>query len=405
MARMAASVITKVASVMPDIAVAEITAVGIPAANSAMYSPLSGANAGGQAPLTKERILNELTPFARRSNLIGLSWFLQDYVVYWAAIGLVLFAPWITVKVVASIVAGVRLAAFYTLAHDAAHNTLVANRRLNYVLAMLLSVPALQNHRLWLIDHHQQHHPKTNGPQHDFYQPFSKQQFDRLSPLRQHYERFIRAPNGIGFAINFFFPWVLGTRVMPDGATPAKSRRSAWAYFTVLMLYQAAFAAALITVAHLAPPSARLGTASALLLGVALPLFVYALVTGASLYVMHTHRRIPWFAADMPRIGDHAQELCATHMTVPPILARLTFNVFAHSAHHAHPGIPVYHLMRAQRHLDGLLGNRGVVEKLSLSGTIATMRACKLYDFDKHQWLDFDGKPTAPPIDLAKRGA
>jgi hypothetical protein len=23
-----------------------------------------------------------------------------------------------------------------------------------------------------------------------------------------------------------------------------------------------------------------------------------------------------------------------------------------------------------------------------------TMRRCKLYDFDNHRWLDFDGKPT-----------
>ena len=42
---------------------------------------------------------------------------------------------------------------------------------------------------------------------------------------------------------------------------------------------------------------------------------------------------------------------------------------------------------------------------MTVSGAIATMRACKLYDYEKHQWLDFDGIPTAPPINLAARGA
>jgi omega-6 fatty acid desaturase (delta-12 desaturase) len=142
-----------------------------------------------------------------------------------------------------------------------------------------------------------------------------------------------------------------------------------------------------------------------LLLGFLLPLVIFATVTGASLYLMHTHRNIPWFKGTAARKGDYAPELCATHLTLPRPLSKFVHHVFAHSAHHAHAGVPVYNLLDAQLHLNRLLGNRAVVEPLSLWGALATMNACKLYDYDRHQWLDFDGKPSAPPIRLNARAA
>jgi len=27
-----------------------------------------------------------------------------------------------------------------------------------------------------------------------------------------------------------------------------------------------------------------------------------------------------------------------------------------------------------------------------------TLRRCKLYDYERHAWLDFEGRPTAEPI-------
>ena len=68
-------------------------------------------------------------------------------------------------------------------------------------------------------------------------------------------------------------------------------------------------------------------------------------------------------------------------------------------------GIPSYNLLRAQKHMNTLLGKRLVVEPMSFGGVLATLRACKLYDFEKHQWLDFAGQPSARPINLSARGS
>ena len=349
----------------------------------------------------KAALLRALAPFARPSNVKGLVLFAQEYLMYWGAIALLLYSPSMTVKILASVFAGFKLTAFYTLGHDAGHQTLVANKRLNWWLAQCLSIPAWQNHRLWILDHHLLHHPKTNGEQHDFYKPYSKVEFDQLSWSMQWFERFVRAPNLIGFGVNFFFTWLLATRLFPTTAVPVELRRSAWLHCLAVLAYQAGF----LTLLCLAPKWAPVSLGEALGLGFFLPLAVFAIVTGASLYLMHTHQRLPWFKGSPAREGVYAPTLCAMHMTLPAPVHKFIHNVFAHSAHHAHAGVPVYHLLDAQLHLDELLGEQGLVVPMSLPGAIATMRACKLYDYEKHQWLDFDGKPTTPMICLAERGA
>jgi len=295
---------------------------------------------------------------------------------------------------------GIRLTSFYTLAHDASHHSFVASKRLNWWLALLLGVPSLQNYRMWTHDHNSVHHPKTNGDHFDFYRPFSKKEFDKLSKLDQWMERIYRAPNVIGLWLYFIIRW-LPTRLSPNPRTPKAHRKLAWRYSLVLVSYHTLFVALLCA----APKFAPISLSASLLLGWALPIFLHTLVSSASLYLMHTHRKIPWFKGEIARTGNFAPELCSTVFTMPDWVSKAINNVYCHAAHHAHAGIPSYNLLAAQKHMTKLLGNRLVVEPMSLRGIIATMNACKLYDFEKNQWLDFKGKPTANRINLSARGA
>ena len=346
-----------------------------------------------QAALSRNTILRELEQFVRPSNRRGILLALREYVLYWAAISLVLFAPWMALKLAAAAFAGFRLSSSYTLAHDAAHRALVKDRRLNWLIAMLLGVPSCQNYRMWVADHNGGHHPKTNGEPVDFYRPLSKQEFDHLSVPAQWLERFIRAPNVLGFWFNFMFRWLLPLRIHPTSATLPRNRTKARAYFFVMLAYHLA----LVTFLVLMAPLTNLSPMAAVLLGWLLPLCVHCAMSGASLYLMHNNRRIPWFREGQDRSG-FPPERCSTHLVLPKVISKLVNNVYSHAAHHAHPGIPCYHLYEAQLHLNKLLGKRAVVETMSLRNILATMRACKLYDYDNHQWLDFDGKPTAPRI-------
>lgn len=346
--------------------------------------------------VSKADILRALEPFARPDNAKEMALYLVDAVLYLAAIVTVLFAPALAIKVVAAIVAGVKLTSFVTLGHDAAHRTLVKNKTLNHVLARACLTPIMHNLTMWKWDHHETHHPHTNGVHFDSYTPYSKEEFDALPWRKQQFERVIRAPNVVGFGIHYLCQRMLRVRIFPTKALPVRHRRAAWRDFAILVAYQCAFVTLLLSAPRFAPVTAL----TAVLLGMIVPMCVFGTLTGASLYVMHTHRNVPWFKGELDRKGDAAVEYCATHLSLPTPISHLVHHVFSHSVHHAHPGVPCYNVPQAQQRLLEMLGERAVSETMSLRRTIATMRACKLYDFQQHQWLDFDGRPTTARIRL-----
>jgi acyl-lipid omega-6 desaturase (Delta-12 desaturase) len=351
--------------------------------------------------ISKTQLLRELATYAKPSNKSGVTVFLRDYALYWGLLSAVLFAPSLGWKILASVLLGVRMTSMYTLAHDASHRTLCANRRLNWIIALLLGIPTVQNYRMWTHDHNHVHHPRTNGDHFDFYRPFSKQEYDALSKPQQFMERLYRAPNVIGLFLYFLLRWI-PTRVYPNPRTPRDQVGLSLRYSALLLGFHAALVFALYAVA---PQFAPVTAAAAVLLGWVVPLGIHFLISSASLYLMHTHPNIPWFKGDMARSGDRAPELCSTAFTVPDWFSKMVNNVYCHAAHHAHHGIPSYNLLKAQKHMNRLMGNRLVTEPLTFGGVFATLSACKLYDFDNHQWLDFNGVPTARRIDLSARGA
>ena len=89
---------------------------------------------------------------------------------------------------------------------------------------------------------------------------------------------------------------------------------------------------------------------------------------------------------------------------LPDWISKVVNNVYNHAAHHAHAGIPSYHLLAAQKRMNELVGHKLVIEQASVRTLLRTMRTCKLYDFENHQWLDFKGQPSAPRIDLEQKG-
>lgn len=363
-----------------------------------MTTQLAPAASDPSAPPTKAEILRVLSPFAKPDDTKGILLFVVEYALYWAAIAAVLFAPWTSVKILASVFAGLKLAGFITLGHDAAHRMLVKNNRLNKWMAYALLVPVGHNYRMWIWDHHGSHHQQTNGEHFDSYRPYSKAEFDKLSVGKQIFERIIRAPNLVGFGIHYLFQRMPRVRIYPNAAMPAALHKSAWRHFSGLVAYHAAFIALLL----MAPDFAPITLIGALGLAYALPLFVFATLTGGSLFLMHTHKNVPWFKGELDRKGDAASHYCSTNLTLPHVLSKIVHHVFAHSVHHAHPGVPCYHVPEAQACLDELLGESAVKEPMTVGGLISTLKTCKLYDFEKHQWLDFDGNPTTAPMQLQR---
>ena len=178
----------------------------------------------------------------------------------------------------------------YTLAHDAAHNTLTASRRLNRVLGVVGHLVSLHNYRICLYDHLViGHHPKLNGPQPDVYRPMSWPEYQSAPVWRKAWERFVRAPHVLAFAPYGIFSRWLRAEVFPNPAMSAAHRAQAWGFAALLVAYLGCIAGWL---AH-RNAGAPLSFVLDMLLVLGLPFFMFQTTQAAVLFFQHTHPQIP----------------------------------------------------------------------------------------------------------------
>jgi acyl-lipid omega-6 desaturase (Delta-12 desaturase) len=251
-------------------------------------------------------------------------------------------------------------------------------------------MPGLFNYRLWVYDHHVLHHPKVNGKHRDSFTPLSKTEFDALPAQRRWRERLYRAPAGLGFGFYYIFERWLGVKLIPRSFMPERVRREAWPHFAFLVVYFGSF----VTALAFAPTYSSTGPVTAILLGFVLPYYVWMMLIGFTLYLQHTHPDVAWFDGPADRTRVAAPEIISTHIEFPHWLKFLMHNVYDHGAHHLQPRIPCYRLADAQSRLNEMLGPYSIKTDFTFRWFTDTVRRCKLYDYEGHRWLGFDGKPT-----------
>lgn len=336
--------------------------------------------------------LRAIAPYAKSSTAAGLGFFFYDFGLYWAGVAGALFLPELWMQVVAATVAGLKLVSLKTLGHDAAHNCLVKGKRLNWLLGVIVYAPCLYNYRMWVYDHHVGHHPHTNGPIKDTYTPFTKAEYDALPKWRQWMERLYRGPNVLGWALYYLVERWWDMKLFPRSHMPAQHRKAAWPHFYFLLAYATAFLGALAA----APLYTSMSALEALLLVAVYPFVVFMAFTGWGLYLQHTHPDVAWLRGtdEDNKVFYDRGELLSVHWVMPRWFGKLTHDVMDHPVHHLNPRVPCYRLRVAQAKLNELLGEHALVEKFTLRAFLDTHRKCKLYDFENHRWLDFDGKPT-----------
>lgn len=342
--------------------------------------------------LSRRELIRELSPYAQSSTAHGLALFVFDFGLYVAAIAAALLLPSLWMQLLASVFAGFKIGNLLTLGHDAAHGSLVKGRRLNWFLSVVAFLPCLYSYRMWVFDHHVLHHANTNSDHKDTYTPFTKTEFDALPRWRQWLERFYRQPNPVSFAVYYIVERWSQAKLFPHAKVPAAMRASAWKHCAFVVAVTLVFAAFLLAAPLYSHNSPLMG----LFLGLILPFFTFMSAACFVLWAMHTHPDVAWYRGgeqgpELRRAG----ELVSVHLSFPRWIGWIVHDVTDHPVHHLYPAIPCYRLRAAQARYNELLGERAVVAKASLGYVIDTMRRCKLYDFDHHRWLDFDGKPTS----------
>jgi len=347
---------------------------------------------------SRRELIREFAQFAVSDTGRGLRLFLLDITFYLVALGGVLFLPDLWMKLGSSVLAGMGQAKLLSLAHDAAHDSLTGSRRLNRLLAIIAFTIFHYNYRLWVFEHHRLHHPSTNDAHPDAFTPYSKAEFDKLSPIRRWLERFYRAPNIVGWGVYYILQRYWWTKIIAPTYVPLSMRASAAQHSCLLLGYLAVF----VVVLAAAPLYAtNLGSVGGIILGLLLPFFVFETQNSFAIYVQHTDPQIPWFKSEVDRSGIGRTELVSVDLATPKLMAWFYHDIFSHPVHHLFPKIPCYKLRQAQDHLNELLGPAAVVRKLGLKWWLDTTSRCKLYDWDENRWLDFGGRPTTQRLIVA----
>jgi omega-6 fatty acid desaturase (delta-12 desaturase) len=129
------------------------------------------------------------------------------------------------------------------------------------------------------------------------------------------------------------------------------------------------------------------------LIGWAIPFTVWNYLMALTTYLNHTHPSIAWFD-DEALWSRHQGNILGTAHVRMPINIPLYTKVMAHTAHHDPTLTPVYVLLEAQAALKQLYGE--VIDyRLTLGEYRRIYSICKLFDFKRMCWTDFDGVPTA----------
>ena len=317
------------------------------------------------------------------AGLLFLGFFLGAYLL-----------PWPILRFVCVFLSPISIGMLFVIGHDAAHNSLTPHGWLNRLLGRLVMLPAYHPYTSWSHAHNTLHHGWTNFKgRHPDFAPFSPEEFPRLPAWRRWLERFYRSPLGIGpnYMIDFYLRYLL---------FPSSQHRSP--YVLWFGLDRA------LVLAFLAGELALSWVLTGMVSGPLLPRPVYAVVgvlvpwvtwiwfMGFVSFIQHTHPRMAWYDNEKEWSFYHVQLRSTAHVVFPWPIERLLNNIMDHPAHHLDPRIPLYNLPKSQKLLEETAPEHAVVVRWTPWEYLRTCAACKLYDFRRHCWTDFRGRPTTP---------
>ena len=338
----------------------------------------------------------ERNAFSRRSSRMALAIFAIEVLAYAGFVTLAIAPLAWFVNVLGGVLAGLAIGVIFTVGHDACHQSLTPSRALNRWIARLSFIPSLHAASLWVLGHNQIHHGRTNLRGHDYvWEPMSPEDYRASAGWRRMQYRIYRSRWGS-------LPYYLIEMWWKKNFLPiAPEARSHWRRHVVdsgfVVLAGGLHLGAILFVASSWAPDRSLWWP--LLAGCLVPFLVWNWLMGLIIYSHHTHPEVPWFADDREWSYFGSQVLGTVHVRLPPPFHWVDNNIMEHTAHHAWPVIPLYHLPTAQQRIRAAFP---AVKSLTLWPRVffGIADACKLFDYRARRWTDFAGRPSGPALSL-----
>lgn len=342
-------------------------------------------------PIIKAAEIREATqPFLQKNLRLALGLFLLDYLLFLSLLVLILWVePWWG-KALLALPTGLCAGWLFIIGHDCCHQSFTPHRRLNRALGILAFLPTFHNFRLWELGHNRTHHAYTNLKSKDYvYRPLSPAEFRQLPFLRRLQYRLYRSIAGhlFYYLIEIWFKKML----VPHRGIPLLKPEVPYlrdSFFLLLYL--------LVLMGGTAALGLYWGQslASIWLFTILVPLLTFNWAMGFIIYQHHTNPLTRWYQAEAEWHYWEVQMGESVHLHFPRPFNFLLHNIMEHTAHHSNMNIPLYQLKGAQATLEDRFGERIQIVHWTPGFYWRSIRSCKLYDYDRHQWVDFRGKKT-----------
>ena len=286
----------------------------------------------------------------------------------------------------------------FIVGHDGCHQALTPIPWLNKLIGRIAFLPSLHSYSHWDYGHNGLHHGWTNVRGKDpVFVPLSKAEYDKLSPFRKWQVRMHRSPLGIGwyYMVELWGPYA----GWPTLGHRSKVKRPQQAIdWCLVMAYAILQIVLMLTIGRsntLGIHSHILAQLTLITVGFVLPFLFWNWSMGFVIFQHHTHPEVPWFKDVDEWTFFEGQVESVVHVELPRPIELFLHNILDHTAHHVDPKIPLYNLPKAQQNLETAYPKNIKVVEWTYEGFKKTFATCRLYDYENHRWIDYDGTPTS----------
>ena len=314
----------------------------------------------------------------------GLVLVFVDVTLYVGAIVIAMRTRSLLVGAATAIITGVIVSALFVLGHDAAHDALLPNKRLNRIVALLLMLPSLHIRDGWVFGHNRVHHGFTVRRGMDFvWHPTTPDEFASMSRWQRLTHRLDWSCAGAGLYYLRHVWWSKLIRFTP----PAKSAPGVPRDRRVVFGFFAATTALALAFGWRQSPSISSAVwmwARVLLI----PFLVFTWIIGATVHIHHVQSDLRWYdGREWTR--SKAQLIGTTVMRAPWLVDIALHHIFIHVPHHVDARIPCYELSRAAIAIDSAFPGVVTERPFHMRDYLRATRDCKLFDFATGRWLRY----------------
>ncbi|MDG2303463.1 MAG: fatty acid desaturase [Candidatus Binatia bacterium] len=330
----------------------------------------------------------------------GLLYLGRDLTVYALGTGLLLASSSVSLVLAGWFLTSLAIAALFVIGHDAAHGSLFKSPRLNYFVGQLAMLPSLHTFSVWAYGHNRVHHAFPGCEGLDFvWHPVTLEEYQKLSRWEKLRHRMDWSLFGAGTYYTREIWWNRLVNMPPPDKMERAFLRDRIAVTTFLVVMSVAVG--WFGWAQTGTIGGALWTWTKVLF---VPWFMWNALIGWAVYIQHISPQMPWHTRR--RWRKYAGQVETTCNYVMPLWLNFFWhNIFVHVPHHVDPRIPFYNLPDAAKALNKADSDVSQSYPYRFREYFDSTKHCKLYDFEREAWTDYQGANPVTAADYPPRAA